>query len=269
MENIFDYYINKNYGIRKITAFLNQNKYKTKKNNLWSISTVYDLLKNPVYIGTVKRFGVSIPNSHNPIIENIVFSDVQKKLYSRSPIRTEINPEKYRLSGFLYCEFCDSKMIGVTKKIKWSNANSKFNEMNYRYYKCGGNQNNGSCVANSIPATDMENKFYEQFDHDINNQKINIDKKLTKIIKKIEMKRNESLINAKNLFVSALNNTAQGKFDVSILRLYLNKYDKLLESDHKKIDKESILSNNDLKLNLINKIYVSNSNYKIMYERAS
>ena len=90
-----------------------------------------------------------------------------------------------------------------------------------------------------------------------------------KVVKKIQMKRSESLINAKNLFVSALTNTAHGKFDVSVLRLYLNKYDKLLESEHKKIDKELILNDKALKLNLINKIYVSNSNYKIMYERAS
>jgi len=269
VESIFDYYINNNFGIRKITAFLNQKKYKTKKNNLWSISTLYDLLKNPVYIGTVKRFGVSIPNSHDPIVENKMFLDVQKKLYSRSPIRTAVNPEKYSLSGLLYCEFCNSKMIGVTKKIKWSNINSKFNEMNYRYYKCSGKQNNGSCVSNSISATDMENKFYKQFDNDLNSQKVDINKKLPKIVKKIQMKRSESLINAKNLFVSALTNTAHGKFDVSVLRLYLNKYDKLLESEHKKIDKELILNDKALKLNLINKIYVSNSNYKIMYERAS
>ena len=160
-------------------------------------------------------------------------------------------------------------MIGVTKKIKWSNINSKFNEMNYRYYKCSGKQNNGSCVSNSISATDMENKFYKQFDNDLNSQKVDINKKLPKIVKKIQMKRSESLINAKNLFVSALTNTAHGKFDVSVLRLYLNKYDKLLESEHKKIDKELILNDKALKLNLINKIYVSNSNYKIMYERAS
>ena len=227
------------------------------------------ILKNPVYIGTVKRFGVSIPNSHDPIVENKMFLDVQKKLYSRSPIRTAVNPEKYSLSGLLYCEFCNSKMIGVTKKIKWSNINSKFNEMNYRYYKCSGKQNNGSCVSNSISATDMENKFYKQFDNDLNSQKVDINKKLPKIVKKIQMKRSESLINAKNLFVSALTNTAHGKFDVSVLRLYLNKYDKLLESEHKKIDKELILNDKALKLNLINKIYVSNSNYKIMYERAS
>ncbi len=43
--------------------------------------------------------------------------------------------------------------------------------MNYRYYKCSGKQNNGSCVSNSISATDMENKFYKQFDNDLNNQK--------------------------------------------------------------------------------------------------
>ena len=269
VETIFNYYVNKNYGIRKITAFLNKNNFKTKKNNLWSISTLYDLLKNPVYIGTVKRFGVSIPNSHDAIIENSVFLEVQKKLYSRSPIRTEINPGKYSLSGLLYCEFCNSKMIGVTKKIKWSNINTKFNEMNYRYYKCGGKQNNGSCVANSIPAKDMEDKFYKQFNKDISSQKIDVNKKLVKVIKKIEMKRNESLINAKNLFESALTNTAKGKFDVKVLRLYLDKYDKLRESENKKINKDLILNDNDLKLNLINKIYVSNSNYKIMYERAS
>ena len=115
----------------------------------------------------------------------------------------------------------------------------------------------------------MENKFYKQFDNDLNNQKVDINKKLPKIVKKIQTKKSESLVNAKNLFVSALTNTAQGKFDVSVLRLYLNKYDKLLESEHKKIDKELILRDKALKLNLINKIYVSNANYKIMYERAS
>ena len=52
-------------------------------------------------------------------------------------------------------------------------------------------------------------------------------------------------------------------------KINLNKYDKLLESEHKNIDKDLILSNNDFKLNLINKIYVSDSNYKIIYERAS
>ena len=114
-------------------------------------------------------------------------------------------------------------MIGVTKKIKWSNINTKFNETNYRYYKCGGKQNNGSCVANSIPAKDMEDKIYKQFDKDISSQKIDVNKKLVKVIKKIEMKRNESLINAKNLFESALTNTAKGKFDVKVLRLYLDK----------------------------------------------
>ena len=49
----------------------------------------------------------------------------------------------------------------------------------------------------------------------------------------------------------------------------INLYEKLLESEHKNIDKDLILSNNDFKLNLINKIYVSDSNYKIIYERAS
>ena len=52
-------------------------------------------------------------------------------------------------------------------------------------------------------------------------------------------------------------------------KTYLNKYDKLFVSEHKNIDKDLILSNKDFKLNLINKIYVSDSNYKIIYERAS
>ena len=158
VREIFDLYVNENLGIRKITKILNDKKYKTKKNNLWSISTVYDLIKNPVYIGTSKRFGVSIPNSHAHIIENSIYMLAQQKLYMRSPVRTSINPENYLLSGILHCGFCDSKMIGVTKNIKYLN-NNELNKNRYRYYRCAKKQNSGNCNSNSIEADEFERQF--------------------------------------------------------------------------------------------------------------
>ena len=268
VREIFELYVNENLGIRKITKILNEKKYKTKKNNLWNISTVYDLIKNPVYIGTSKRFGVSIPNSHAHIIENSIYMLAQQKLYMRSPVRTSINPENYLLSGILHCGFCDSKMIGVTKNIKYLN-NNELNKNRYRYYRCAKKQNSGNCNSNSIEADDFERQFISKFNKELSSTKIDINKKFPKIAKKIESKRNQSLTNAHRLFKDALINTSKGKIGVNVLKLYLKHFEEIKKSTEYEINLKTVLGKNDLKLNFINKISVNGADYKIYYERAS
>ena len=268
VKEIFDLYVNQNLGIRKITAILNQKKYKTKKNNSWNISTVYDLIKNPVYIGTSKRFGVSIPNSHSFIIENTVYTAAQQKLFMRSPVRTNINPENYLLSGILHCGFCDSRMIGVTKNIKYIN-NNNLSKSRYRYYRCSKKQNSGNCNSNSVEAETFEKKFILKFDKEMSSPKVNIGKKFPKILKKIELKRKQSLTNAQRLFKDALINTSKGKIGVDVLKLYLKQYQEIKNSTEYKINIKNVLGKNHLKLNFINKVRVHGSDFKIYYERAS
>ena len=235
---------------------------------MWNISTVYDLIKNPVYIGTSKRFGVSIPNSHAHIIENSIYMLAQQKLYMRSPVRTSINPENYLLSGILHCGFCDSKMIGVTKNIKYLNNNA-LNKNRYRYYRCAKKQNSGNCNSNSIEADEFERQFISKFDKELSSAKIDINKKFPKIAKKIESKRNQSLTNAHRLFKDALINTSKGKIGVNVLKLYLKHFEEIKKSTEYEINLKTVLGKNDLKLNFINKISVNGSDYKIYYERAS
>ena len=268
VREIFDLYVNENLGIRKITKILNDKKYKTKKNNSWNISTVYDLIKNPVYIGTSKRFGVSIPNSHGHIIENSIYMLAQQKLYMRSPIRTSINPENYLLSGILHCGFCDSKMIGVTKNIKYLNNNT-LNKNRYRYYRCSKKQNSGNCNSNSIGADDFEKQFISKFDKELTSTKIDLSKKFPKIAKKIESKRTKSLTNAHRLFKDALINTSKGKIGVDVLKLYLKNFEEIKKSTEYEINLKNVLGKDDLKLNFINKVSVNGQDYKIYYERAS
>ena len=268
VKEIFDLYVNQELGIRKITKILNEKKYKTKKNNLWNISTVYDLVKNPVYIGTSKRFGVSIPNSHPNTIHTNIYMEAQKKLYLRRPVRTSIDVENYLLSGILYCSFCDSKMIGVTKKIRYVN-NTNLNKNRYRYYKCSKKQNSGHCESSSISAENFEKKFISKFDKDLLTRKVNYTKKLPTILKKIKLKRNNAVLNARKLFKDALVNTSKGKIGVDVLKLYLTHYKQIQESVKYEINLDSILAKDELKLNFINKVYVDNNGYKIQYERAS
>tara|TARA_B110000116_G_scaffold272043_1_gene294892 strand:- start:867 stop:2180 length:1314 start_codon:yes stop_codon:yes gene_type:complete len=268
VKEIFDLYVKQEFGIRKITKILNEKKYKTKKNNLWNISTVYDLIKNPVYIGTSKRFGVSIPNAHSNIILNNIYMEAQNKLYLRRPVRTSIDVENYLLSGILYCSLCDSKMIGVTKKIKYVN-NANLNKNRYRYYKCSKKQNSGHCESNSISAENFEKEFISKFDKELLTQRVNYKKKFPKILNKIKLKRNNAVINARKLFKDALINTSKGKIGVDVLKLYLIHYKKIQESVKYEININSILTKDELKLNFINKVYVHNNGYKIHYERAS
>ena len=53
VKKIYSLYINKDMGIRKIAAYLNENKIPTKTGKLWEAKTVRRILSNPIYSGTL------------------------------------------------------------------------------------------------------------------------------------------------------------------------------------------------------------------------
>lgn len=112
---------------------------------LWCPNTVRTILGNKVYIGALdqkkyttrnhkdrKRIFLTederifIPNTHEPIIDEKVFNEVQNRF--KRCVRTSPNERKvYLFTGFLRCADCGRAMIRTPKKTK-----SKL----YVYYKC-------------------------------------------------------------------------------------------------------------------------------------
>lgn len=131
--------------------------YRTKSILNWSEHTVNDILKNPVYTGTLvqgktgtlnyklkKRIQkeqkdfIRCENTHSPIISQEEFEIVQK-LFKND---TRVAPQKnklYLFSGIVKCGYCKANLI--RKTIPYSDTK-------YVYLICSDNKNKKGCRNN-------------------------------------------------------------------------------------------------------------------------
>ena len=89
VKNIFDMYRNK-LSMKKIAEILNQKRIPTKLNKIWWPQTISLILKNPVYCGFLHWESYLNPNEHPPIIDKIIFNEVQKSIQKKN-IKTKHN----------------------------------------------------------------------------------------------------------------------------------------------------------------------------------
>lgn len=154
---IFRLYLKDGLGIRRIARRLNEEELRTRKGGLWSMVTVRDILRNRAYVGTYSRFGVRVPASHNPLIQQEDFESVQQRLDQRRPTTDSRKISPFLLSGITHCGYCGNKMIGVTRKQRWQRRSDGILRMaQYRYYQCESRTNRSLCDYHTRRAEDLE-----------------------------------------------------------------------------------------------------------------
>jgi site-specific DNA recombinase len=154
---IFRLYLKDGLGIRRIARRLNGEELRTRKGGLWSMVTVRDILRNRAYVGTYSRFGVRVPASHNPLIQQEDFERVQEQLDQRRPATDSREMSPFLLSGITYCGYCGNKMIGVTRKQRWQRrSDGLLRTAQYRYYQCESRTNRSLCDYHTRRAEDLE-----------------------------------------------------------------------------------------------------------------
>ncbi len=82
VRSIFDMY-NRGMTLQGITEALNDQGIPTKTGVSWHRSTVRYILRNPLYVGYIRRKGLLRPSEGPPIIEQRVFERVQNLLTHR------------------------------------------------------------------------------------------------------------------------------------------------------------------------------------------
>lgn len=135
---------------------------------IWSVSTVRTILNRQEYIGhtvlhksTVKDFknhkrqetGADehyvFPNTHEPIISQELWDSVQKQR-KRVQRASAWGTHSHRLSGYLYCADCGSRM---TLQTHYSRTDGS---VQYSF-RCGGySRKTDSCTAHGISAEQVE-----------------------------------------------------------------------------------------------------------------
>ena len=151
-------YLDEELGIRRIAQRLNQEGYRTRRGGNWSMVTIRDLLRNRVYIGAYQRFGVSVPNNHEPLITLPDFNTVQQKMAARRTAPGTSHGGQFLLAGLVWCGESGSRMIGVTRRQRWNRADGEKASGVYRYYQSGARTNQSVGEYHTRRAEELEDE---------------------------------------------------------------------------------------------------------------
>ena len=153
---IFDLYLSEGRGIRLIAKHLNEQGYRTRRGGNWSMVTIRDLLRNRVYVGTYTRFGVKVPGNHPAIVSEADFRAVQTRMAQRRRPAAKAQPGRFLLSGLVYCGDGGSRMIGVTRRQRWTRRDGAVANNTYRYYQNVARTNQSVGEYHTRRAADLE-----------------------------------------------------------------------------------------------------------------
>ena len=157
VELIYKRYLSsENEGVRTIASALNNEGFRTRTGNRWSMVTIRDILRNTAYIGTYRRFGLRIPGSYQPIVTPEEFRQVQDKMQRLSRTRGVSQKIPFLLSGIVYCGYCEQRMMGVTRKQNWKRKDGERSTKKYRYYQCQSRINRNQCDYRTVKADILE-----------------------------------------------------------------------------------------------------------------
>jgi site-specific DNA recombinase len=164
---MFDKYLELG-SITSLVQFINDAGYRTKRyvsrrgkvhgGTKYYVTTVKQILQNPVYIGKIRYKGEIHPGRHQAIIDEELFRDVQRHLEVHTkPRRNFRRPMKHTfiLQGLVRCGKCGSFM--TTKYCTGSRG------LRY-YYQCTKNSHRGKaeCDMRYVPAEELERLVIEK-----------------------------------------------------------------------------------------------------------
>jgi DNA invertase Pin-like site-specific DNA recombinase len=156
---IFRLYLQEGMGIRKIAGQLNSENVLTRRGGRWSMVTVRDILRNRAYLGHYSRFGTTVTGSHPALVSPEDFRKVQDRLQSRHGVTRTRTVQPFLLSGLLFCGRCGNKLIGVSRRQKWTVKSGEEKTAAYRYYQCESRTNQNSCAYNTQRVAELEERL--------------------------------------------------------------------------------------------------------------
>ncbi|MCR5624022.1 MAG: recombinase family protein [Lachnospiraceae bacterium] len=151
---------------KRIQGFNYNSGFRSKTNAVWSLSSVFRILHNEIYTGTMiqgkrrkvnykvkqvidmnEQDWIKVENTHDAIVPKELFDSVQKIMHED----TRIAPTKdnvYILSGITKCATCGQNMV---RRV------SPRNGKNFYYYHCTTYKKYRTCTSHLI----SEPKLYE------------------------------------------------------------------------------------------------------------
>ena len=233
VELIFRLRTKEELGVRLIARHLNERGIPTRRGGKWNMVTIRDILRNSTYIGTYRRFGMSVPKSHEAIIPGEVFRAAQEVTRSRRPVGRVVNAQPFLLSGLVVCGYCDNKMMGVTRRQSWKRKDGRRARGVYRYYQCQTRNNQSLCGYHTWRASRLEGTAMGQLKHALRTREMEarLDPEAAKSRQEEVKAAWEARVrNAERRFIQSMKQAASGKLTTERLGEYLVDLDKVRNS---------------------------------------
>ena len=109
---VYDLYL-QGYGYKSICQHMTAQGYRHKAGGWVHHKTVYNVLRNNVYLGIIKFGDEETPGSHEPIISPEKWQAVKRIREKNAENGLNLSRGHILLSGFIYCEKCGSKMYAI------------------------------------------------------------------------------------------------------------------------------------------------------------
>lgn len=144
---IFNLYIVRHMGYRKIVDYLYKEGYRTRDGKVFGISTIQRMLENPIYIGRKKYNSFDGEMTEQPyneklrIVSDDIFYQAQEIRQKR---RSKLNNQdkagiplsgKLMFSGLAYCKYCGSRLSGNYLYRKQKYKKDKEDHYSYTVYR--------------------------------------------------------------------------------------------------------------------------------------
>lgn len=207
VRRIFKSFIQGN-GYKSITNQLNKEGLKTKKGNSFSVSSVRDILLNPLYVGKI-RYNVRqnwaekrrkninanpilVEGIHKPIIDETTWRQVQALFESSQGKPARIYDGQYPLTGILKCPECGAGMV-ISRTVNTLKDGTKSRLV---YYACGNWKNKGTsvCHSNTIRVDKANEYVFSRVTELISSEKM-----VKNIVTKLNTDRNDKINPAKKV----------------------------------------------------------------------
>jgi DNA invertase Pin-like site-specific DNA recombinase/alkylhydroperoxidase/carboxymuconolactone decarboxylase family protein YurZ len=109
------------------------------------LNTIWNILRNPIYIGQIRYGGTDYPGKHLPLVDRATWDAAQRQLGASGRYQPRIRAQRYPylLAGLLKCGKCGHTMTPYSAIGR--------NHRKYVYYQCTGLD----CPAR-VPAADIE-----------------------------------------------------------------------------------------------------------------
>ncbi|EAD5121236.1 recombinase family protein [Listeria monocytogenes] len=125
------------YSLRQTCEYLTNIGVKTRRSkDIWKVSTLVWMLKNPAIYGAIKWSGIIYENTHEPLIEKETYTKIAKVLSIRSKATTSRRGHVHHIfKARLICPACGNRLSGL--RTKYVNINKEtFYNNNYRCATC-------------------------------------------------------------------------------------------------------------------------------------